>query len=204
MSPGSNNQRIHDMLVELGDVEKTKGDTIRASAYYKAARAVKAHTAVIDSGKAAAKALEGVGKKIGEKIDELLTTGTLSRLERERADSTTVALKDLQRVSGIGPKFAAELSATHGIHSVAALAAHTHLLNHEQARTSRRRRRRRRANNVHRPAPHYYPQPPPPRQHLVPPPSRVRPSLTAPTRAALLWPSVGALAAAGPHPPRRL
>ena len=40
-SSASNNDRIHAMLIELAEVEKVKGDSMRMNAYYKAARAVK-------------------------------------------------------------------------------------------------------------------------------------------------------------------
>ena len=133
MAPGSNNFRIHAMLVELADIEKVKGDQQRANTYYKAAHAVKTHTEAISDGKKAAKELKGVGKKIAEKIDELLTTGKLERLERDRADPGAQALKDLQRVSGIGPKFAETLRDTHGIADLSMLSVRSEqLLNHEQ------------------------------------------------------------------------
>ena len=47
------------------------------------------------------------------KIDELLATGTLDRLERERADPLTKGLSELQRVSGIGEKRVFKDSRTH-------------------------------------------------------------------------------------------
>ena len=74
MAKGSNNERIHSMLLELAETEKVKGDKMRSGAYYKAAASVKKCDEMITSGKQASK-LEGVGKKIAEKIDELLTTG---------------------------------------------------------------------------------------------------------------------------------
>jgi DNA polymerase beta len=61
------------------------------------------------------------GTKIGEKIDELLSTGSLARLERDRNDAGTTALRELQRVSGIGRKFAERLIEVHKITSLPAL-----------------------------------------------------------------------------------
>ena len=84
MAKGSNNERIHSMLLELAETEKVKGDKMRSGAYYKAAASVKKCDEMITSGKQASK-LEGVGKKIAEKIDELLTTGAPWRLEPPRA-----------------------------------------------------------------------------------------------------------------------
>ena len=79
------NERIRMMLIELSEIEKTKGDLIRSNVYYNAALAVKAYKKPITSGKAARKALVGVGKSIEAKIDELLKTGTLAKLVEERA-----------------------------------------------------------------------------------------------------------------------
>lgn len=132
MAPGSNNFRIHQMLVELAESEKVRGDIVKTNAYTKAAIAVKGYSKVITSGKTAQKEISGVGKKMGEKIDELLSTGSLARIERDRADAELAVLKDLQRVSGIGIKFAQELKAEHGIADVQMLATRTDLLNHEQ------------------------------------------------------------------------
>ena len=67
------------MLLELAETEKVKGDKMRSGAYYKAAASVKKCDEMIASGKQASK-LEGVGKKIAEKIDELLTTGAPWRM----------------------------------------------------------------------------------------------------------------------------
>ena len=64
---------------------------------------------MILNGKQAEKEIKGIGKKMLAKIDELLTTGKLDRLERERNDKTQQAVTQLQRVSGIGSVRAMEL-----------------------------------------------------------------------------------------------
>ena len=46
-----NNAQIEEMLLELGETEKVRGDKFKSSAYFKGARAVKAETAPIQSGK---------------------------------------------------------------------------------------------------------------------------------------------------------
>ena len=133
--PSTNNQRIEAMLLELAETEKVKGDNVRAGVYFKAAKAVREHPTPITDGKKAAKELKGVGKKIAEKIDELLSTGTLARLERERGDAGTSSLRQLQRVSGIGIKAAEALQAK-GIMDLLTLRARAEaeptLLTHEQ------------------------------------------------------------------------
>ena len=63
------------------------------------------------------------GAKIGEKIDELLSTGALARIERDRNDAGTTALRELQRVSGIGRKFAEKLIEVHKVTSLPTLQA---------------------------------------------------------------------------------
>ena len=133
--PSTNNHRIEAMLLELAETEKVKGDNVRAGAYFKAAKAVREHPSPITDGKKAAKELKGVGKKIAEKIDELLSTGKLARLERERGDAGTSSLRQLQRVSGIGIKAAEALQAK-GIMDLLTLRARAEadptLLTHEQ------------------------------------------------------------------------
>ena len=49
-----------------------------------------------------AKKIPGVGDKIGKKIDEIISTGKLAKLENIRSDDTSVAINLLTRVSGIG------------------------------------------------------------------------------------------------------
>ncbi len=53
--------------------------------------------------------INGVGKKIAQKIDEFLTTGKLKKLENIRADDTNQAINLLNRVVGIGPAKAKDL-----------------------------------------------------------------------------------------------
>ena len=50
------------------------------------------HPTAVSSGEEARK-LPGVGDKIGKKIDELLQTGKLKKLENIRNDDTSTALK---------------------------------------------------------------------------------------------------------------
>ena len=58
----------------------------------------------LTSGADAAK-LPGIGKKIAEKIDEMIDTGKLRKLENIREDDSTIAINLLTRVSGIGNNF---------------------------------------------------------------------------------------------------
>ncbi len=49
-----------------------------------------------------AKHLPGVGEKIGKKIDEILRTGGLEKLDKIRKDDSSTAVNLLCRVYGIG------------------------------------------------------------------------------------------------------
>lgn len=66
--------------------------------FLQAAHALAKHPHRITSGKDA-KQLDGVGEKIGKKIDEILTTGKLQKLEKIRADPTSTAINLLTKVS---------------------------------------------------------------------------------------------------------
>ena len=69
------NLRIADFLYELATYEATVSQAkFKANAYRKAAAAIAKHDEEIRSGDQAKK-MEGVGKKIAEKIDEFLKTG---------------------------------------------------------------------------------------------------------------------------------
>ena len=74
-SQKSVNLRIADFLYELATYEQTvTQQKFKANAYRKAAAAIAKHDVEISSGDQAQK-MDGVGKKIAEKIDEFLKTG---------------------------------------------------------------------------------------------------------------------------------
>jgi DNA polymerase/3'-5' exonuclease PolX len=56
----------------------------------------------IESGDEAEK-IDGIGKKLAKKIDEILTTGSLKKLEKMQADELLAAMRLVSRVSGVGP-----------------------------------------------------------------------------------------------------
>lgn len=98
--------------------------------YRKAAGVLAKHPTHISSG-AEAKKLDGIGDKIGKKIDEFIKTGKLVKIEKIRADDTTVAINALTKVTGIGPAAAHKL-VQEGIMSVEDLRKHPDKLNHHQ------------------------------------------------------------------------
>jgi DNA polymerase beta len=67
----------------------------------KAATALQLYPKKIESGAEAMK-LDGIGKKIAAKIDEIIKTGTLKKLEEDRKNPRIQACNQLCQVSGIG------------------------------------------------------------------------------------------------------
>lgn len=129
------NDNLTEILLELGQNERAMGNLIKYNAYVKAANAIKLSKHKIASG-ADAQRLDGVGKKIGLKIDEIIATGQLQKLEAARADPKLIALNLLQTVHGVGPVTAKAWFAQ-GITTLdelrAAVAAGTIKLTHEQS-----------------------------------------------------------------------
>lgn len=73
---------LYTSVSELANYEKNVNRNIhKYNAYRKAASSVAAHGVRLTSGDEARK-LDGVGKKIAEKIDEYLTTGKLRKLDK--------------------------------------------------------------------------------------------------------------------------
>ncbi|CAG2058971.1 unnamed protein product, partial [Timema podura] len=133
-APSSENNPNHDFcdfLSELANYERNVNRNIyKYNAYRKAASILAEHPVRIKSGDEARK-LNGVGDKIGKKIDEFLQTGKLQKLEKIRNDDTNTAINLLTRVSGIGPAKAKEL-VNAGVMSVEDLQKHKDKLNHHQ------------------------------------------------------------------------
>ncbi len=65
------NKALISALWELSMIERNSGNKFKANAYSKACKALKEYGAKVKSGKEAQK-LNGVGKKIAAKIDEIL------------------------------------------------------------------------------------------------------------------------------------
>jgi DNA polymerase beta len=125
------NKDICDMLMELASYERNVGRNIhKSNAYKKAAGAVSKHPTRISSG-AEARKLDGVGEKIAKKIDEILATGKLNKLEKIRSSDESKAITFLTEVSGIGPS-AAKRFAAEGITTLEDLQQNMDKLNHHQ------------------------------------------------------------------------
>jgi DNA polymerase beta len=96
------NEQLTDILTQLGVNEKNSGNIVKANAYVKAVNSIKLHPKRLESG-AEAQRLDGVGKKIALKIDEIIATGQLAKLESAKVDPKQVALNTLTAVHGVGP-----------------------------------------------------------------------------------------------------
>ena len=125
------NKLLIDALWEMSMIERNSGNRIKANAYSKACASLRSCGKKISSGKEAQK-LPGIGKKIALKIDELLETGGLVKLDKLRADDTVQAVNELCQIHGIGPKKAADLVKEHKIYNLDALRKRPELLNHQQ------------------------------------------------------------------------
>ena len=123
------NKDITDILTEVGWFEKVQGQIHKYNAYSKAVREIAAYpkriesvcinpiqsnplrmtdsiryiTSFTHSKGAEAALLDGVGKKLSKKIDEILRTGSLCKLEKLKADEQLSAMRLISRVSGVGP-----------------------------------------------------------------------------------------------------
>eukprot|EP00055_Hartaetosiga_balthica_P010251 m.43239 g.43239 ORF g.43239 m.43239 type:complete len:367 (-) comp7099_c0_seq5:149-1249(-) len=97
------NKEICDFLSELANHEKNVERNIhKHNVYRKASRSIAACKDKITSGKEAKK-LEGVGAKIAAKIDEFLSTGSLAKLNKIKADPRAQAIQLIASVVGFGP-----------------------------------------------------------------------------------------------------
>jgi len=125
------NAELANMVSELADFEKNVTKQIyKYNAYNKAAKSIMQYPTKITSGKEAL-SLEGVGKKIALKIDEYIKNGKINKLEKERKDEKYSAIKELIRVTGIGP-VGAKKFIDEGISSIEDLRANIDKLNHHQ------------------------------------------------------------------------
>lgn len=106
--PETINQRISSILNEMSRLEYAKGEKYRSSAYKKAAKTVKMHPTQLTSGKEALK-LPGIGIKIAAKIDEIIETQQLQKLQSYYNDPEIKALDELASIPGIGPAKAKKL-----------------------------------------------------------------------------------------------
>jgi len=114
------NREVAAMLNELADTMELLGeDRYRVASYRDAATHVEHYAEPIENMARDNRIaqIHGIGKSIGGKIAEYLSTGRLEVLEERRARVPPAALT-LMRISGIGPKRAMLLARELQVHSV--------------------------------------------------------------------------------------
>jgi len=128
---GNHNADFCDALMEIAAYEKNVNrNSHKYNAYRKAAEILSKLDHRIQSG-AEAQQLSGVGASIARKLDEIIQTGKLKKLDLIRDDDESVAVNQLTRVSGIGPVKAKELFGA-GIDSIERLQENLDSLTHAQ------------------------------------------------------------------------
>lgn len=101
----NHNHHITEKLEMLAKTYKNTKDSWRALAYQKAITALKAYKKPIESWKEA-QSLTGVGKKMADKIWEIVESGTLRKLDNVMSDERTVIINLFNDVWGAGPSTA--------------------------------------------------------------------------------------------------
>ena len=94
--------------MKMGEFASGKEGKFKAIAYDKAMKAIKSMSGPLTSAEDI-KDLPGVGKKIYDKIVEIVATGGLKAAERMKERTNVDALKELLNVHGIGPVKAKDL-----------------------------------------------------------------------------------------------
>lgn len=128
----NHNEELCKMLGEIGIYEKVGGDKTKYKVYERAVQTLKHLDHALASG-AEAQKLNGIGKKIGAKIDEALETGTIRKLEKFKADEDLQVMRLFQEISGVGPSAAAKWVKDLGLRSLEELRESSAVsLNHHQ------------------------------------------------------------------------
>lgn len=108
-SVNNHNADFCEAMIELANWEKNVNrNQHKSKAYRKAAQVLAELDHRVKDGNEAKK-LSGVGEKIALKIDEIIATGKLAKLDNIHADDNSTSIGLLTRVSGIGPAKARDL-----------------------------------------------------------------------------------------------
>ncbi len=119
------NQKIAQVLYEIGEYLDMQKVSFKPRAYEKAAQAVEGLAGSVEEiyregGIKALKDIPGVGESIAEKIEELIKTGKVKYYEGLKK-KTPVNLGELRGIEGLGPKSIQKLYEELGIRSLADL-----------------------------------------------------------------------------------
>lgn len=116
------NKEIAKIFQRLGDIMELHGENpFKIRSYHNAYISLRnLETPLSEMSRESIDAIKGVGKAIGDKIEELLRTGKLQTLEKYRA-ITPVGVEEMLDISGLGPKKAAQIWKELGVESVGEL-----------------------------------------------------------------------------------
>ncbi|EXJ85006.1 hypothetical protein A1O3_05681 [Capronia epimyces CBS 606.96] len=95
------NAQTIDKLLKMADYYAATGDQWRTRAYRQAVTALRKQTQVIRT-KQEALALRGIGERIAEKIQEIVSTGRLQRLDNAQMDSRDKILRLFMGIYQVG------------------------------------------------------------------------------------------------------
>ncbi|XP_030552040.1 DNA polymerase lambda isoform X2 [Rhodamnia argentea] len=107
-SPPDLNRNVTEIFVKLINIYRALGDDRRSFSYYKAISVIEKLPFKIDSGDQV-KNLPSIGKALQEHIQEIVTTGKLSKLEHFETDEKVRTISLFGEVWGIGPTTALKL-----------------------------------------------------------------------------------------------
>lgn len=113
------NKDIAKIFQRLGDIMELHGENpFKIRSYHNAYMSLRnLETPLSDMPREEIDAIKGVGKAIGDKIQELLSTGKLQTLEKYRS-MTPPGVEEMLEISGLGPKKAALIWKELGIESI--------------------------------------------------------------------------------------
>lgn len=123
--PPQTNETIARILREIGEYLAMQNVPWKPRAYEKAAETIEGYGEELKDtynrgGRKALEEIPGIGKAIGEKIEELLLSGRLAYYE-ELKKKTPIKLNELRRIEGLGPKSARKLYEALGVTGLASL-----------------------------------------------------------------------------------
>jgi len=125
-----NKKKVLDALEILRIRDLQSGEKFSALAYTKAIRELKKLNSI--SSVSDVENVAGVGKKIKEKVKEILETGELKAAEKAKTELSIDVYQDLLKIQGVGPVKAKDLIEKHKIKSITELRSKPELLNEVQ------------------------------------------------------------------------
>jgi hypothetical protein len=111
-----NNTHITEVFDQLNEMYDLVGDDFRANVYKRASGMLASMAHISDVNEV--RNIRGIGKSLRDKIDEILETGSLKKLQAFNVNPRIVAVTELCKIWGIGAKTADVLIKKYGIMSI--------------------------------------------------------------------------------------